>query len=338
MNRGFIGALCLSVAFAFLAGCGGSQPPIGAPGAMPQSRAIEQQHASQGKSWMLPEAKSSTLIYVSAALKKEVRIFSYPRLKFVGRLRGFDEHEPLGLCSDKAGNVFVVTPISTSESNIYEYTHGGTDPVAVLADPGDAASCSVDPTTENLAVTNTSTYGSQDGKIAIFAGAQGTPVMYGDSEIGSFLFCAYDDSGNLFADDYPGSNIIGELPAGENTFTNLTLDQAVVPGSLQWVNHALVAAGVVDSRQGEQPIYQIAINGSTGNVSGPILLWSHGDENPGSVQYWVYENAIIGPGLKGHGDLDLVNLWRYPQGGHPRTTRASGAGNVGVTVSLAPHR
>jgi hypothetical protein len=39
MNRGFIGALCLSVAFAFLAGCGGSQPPIGAPGAMPQSRA-----------------------------------------------------------------------------------------------------------------------------------------------------------------------------------------------------------------------------------------------------------------------------------------------------------
>jgi hypothetical protein len=30
-------ALCSSAAAAFLAGCGGSQPPIGAPGAMPQS-------------------------------------------------------------------------------------------------------------------------------------------------------------------------------------------------------------------------------------------------------------------------------------------------------------
>ena len=39
MNRGFIGALCLSVTFALLAGCSGSQPPIGAAGAMPQSRA-----------------------------------------------------------------------------------------------------------------------------------------------------------------------------------------------------------------------------------------------------------------------------------------------------------
>ena len=46
MNRGFIGALCLSVTFALLAGCGGSQPPIGAPGAMPQSRATPHASAS----------------------------------------------------------------------------------------------------------------------------------------------------------------------------------------------------------------------------------------------------------------------------------------------------
>jgi hypothetical protein len=32
MNPGFIGALCFSVAAALLAGCGGSQPPIDAPG------------------------------------------------------------------------------------------------------------------------------------------------------------------------------------------------------------------------------------------------------------------------------------------------------------------
>jgi hypothetical protein len=53
-----IGRYALSswVAAAMLAGCGGSRPPIGAPGTMPQSRAIATQ-AKHGGSWMLPEAK-----------------------------------------------------------------------------------------------------------------------------------------------------------------------------------------------------------------------------------------------------------------------------------------
>ena len=46
MNRGFIGALCLSVVFALLAGCGGSQPPIAAPGALPQTSAMSRGHAA----------------------------------------------------------------------------------------------------------------------------------------------------------------------------------------------------------------------------------------------------------------------------------------------------
>ncbi|HEX3457696.1 MAG TPA: hypothetical protein VHR97_07040 [Candidatus Baltobacteraceae bacterium] len=37
MNRGLIGALSLSAASALLVACGESQPPIGTPGAMPQS-------------------------------------------------------------------------------------------------------------------------------------------------------------------------------------------------------------------------------------------------------------------------------------------------------------
>ena len=52
------------VAAALLAGCGGSQPPIGAPGAMPQSQAIAS-HAARGKSWMLPEAAPTELLYVA---------------------------------------------------------------------------------------------------------------------------------------------------------------------------------------------------------------------------------------------------------------------------------
>jgi hypothetical protein len=46
-------ALSSCIAVALLTGCGGSQPPIGAPGAMPQASAIAM-HADRGKSWMLP--------------------------------------------------------------------------------------------------------------------------------------------------------------------------------------------------------------------------------------------------------------------------------------------
>lgn len=50
-------------AAALFAGCGGPQPPIGWPGAMPQSRAVVQ-HANRGRSWMLPKAKNKALLYV----------------------------------------------------------------------------------------------------------------------------------------------------------------------------------------------------------------------------------------------------------------------------------
>jgi len=50
-------ALSLCIANPLFAGCSGSQPPISAPGAMPQSAAIAKPIDRSG-SWMLPEAKS----------------------------------------------------------------------------------------------------------------------------------------------------------------------------------------------------------------------------------------------------------------------------------------
>ena len=52
-------ALAMCAASVLVAGCGGSQA-VGPSGTMPRS-AIAQ--APQGKSWMLPEAKSEVLIY-----------------------------------------------------------------------------------------------------------------------------------------------------------------------------------------------------------------------------------------------------------------------------------
>ena len=65
------------VVAASLAACGGPQPPIGPSGAMLQTSAIAT-HGARGKSWMLPEAKSEDLLYVSSDYDG-VQVFSYPK-------------------------------------------------------------------------------------------------------------------------------------------------------------------------------------------------------------------------------------------------------------------
>src|ERR1700728_389190 len=87
-----------------IAACGGSQPPIGAPGAMPQASAIAT-HADRGKSWMLPEAKSEDLLYVSNYANGTVTVYSYKAGKLVGTLSGL--RLPTGLCTNKRGDVFI---------------------------------------------------------------------------------------------------------------------------------------------------------------------------------------------------------------------------------------
>src|SRR5262249_47577682 len=140
---------------AILAGCGGSQPPIAAPGAMPQTSAIAT-HAAGRKSWILPEAKKRKLLYVADAQTADVYVYEYPNGKLVGTLTGFQEAQ--GECADAKGDVFITVPSPYSASSeILEYAHGGTEPIATFSDPGygeEPWSCAVDPTTGNLAVTN----------------------------------------------------------------------------------------------------------------------------------------------------------------------------------------
>jgi hypothetical protein len=56
-------ALCCCLTATVPAGCGGSQPPIGA-GAMPRTSAAAT-HADRGGSWMRPEAKPHDLLYAN---------------------------------------------------------------------------------------------------------------------------------------------------------------------------------------------------------------------------------------------------------------------------------
>jgi hypothetical protein len=162
-------ALMIGAATLF-AGCGGSQPPIGAPGAMSQS--------ARGAI-----GSTDDLVYVGSA-SRAIEVFSYPGLQYKETFS-----VPAGgaarLCSDSQGDVFAVTAFANAnQAYIYEYAHGETTPVQTLDLTYDyvPTGCSSDPTTGDLAVTEYST-NSGSANVAVYQGAQGMPSIYADPDI-----------------------------------------------------------------------------------------------------------------------------------------------------------
>jgi DNA-binding beta-propeller fold protein YncE len=280
---------------AVLAGCGGSQPLIGAPGLMPQTSAFGT-HAHRGKSWMLPEASREALLYV-VDIGGDIYVVSYPAGKLVGTLTGIDG--PQGICSDKNGNVFI-TAFWTE--NVLEYAHGGTQPIANLGDYGYYPNgCAVDPTTGNLAVANQASMGGSGGDVAIYTGAKGKPTDYA---AGDALWCAYDDQGDLFVDD--GGDGIAELSYGSQTFANIALD--VAGEGLQWDGKYLALVSPAS-----KVVYRVAISGSVGTVVGTVdfkgLIATLG------YDFAIQAGKIIMPfGIK-ENHISIIGLWDYPRGG-----------------------
>ena len=329
-------ALCASMIIAMLTGCGGSQPPIGEPGVASGTAAQQTSNArsfrlpfalrniagvtqrDRGESWMLPEAKSEDLLYITNSFT--VTVYSYPKAKLVGTLRGF--YRPVGECSDKAGDVFIA-----NEDTFVEYKHGGKKPIQTLTFAGyGAGSCGVDPTTGNLATTWDD--GDSNGYVAVYQRASGTPTLYTNGNM-LFNFCGYDNAGNLFVDgeDYPGLVFaFAELPKGGDTLSTITLNQSFeYAGAVQW-DGKYVAVGDDEA----QMIYRFTISGSTGRLEGTVGL---GDAEY-MYQWWIEGKRVVG---SREIQPDVTWYWKYPAGGMPiKTLTPKGIGApFGATISKA---
>jgi hypothetical protein len=193
----------------------------------------------------------------------------------------------------------------------------------------------VDPTTGNLAVANI--LGPSDhGSIAVFEGAQGTPTIYTDPNLNEFLFCAYDDSGNLYADASDVATLLDELPANGNSLIEITLNKGIFPTSIQWNGGGLAVADGTSGSHGEEAIYQVLVQGTNATIESTTWLWSRGNRKEPGVQFWIQGKNIIGPGhtfsTKGR-----IEFWRYPRGGKPtKVIQPPGAaGLTGAVVSIA---
>ena len=310
MNRSFIGALCLSVPFALLAACGGSQPPISAPGAMRQARAVAQQAAHR--------ATSDALIYATGGCGG-ICVLSYPSGDLVSSIALSGDKE--GACSDSAGNAFI-----TNGTQVVEYAHAGTTPIATLVIPGRTAlGCSIDPTTGNLAVT----FNGNDVNLAIFPSATGEPTLY---DAPTAAYCGYDADGNLFLS---GEKVIAELANGSSSFQLFSIvGKARVIGQIQWDGRSMT----LESRSpGNIKLLRLRFSGSAATVVGTSRLKDIGG-NAG--QSWLFDDKVLVP-YGNHGQFETqLGVWNYPKAGKVQT-RYRHFGTVsfpGVTVSVARTR
>jgi hypothetical protein len=330
-----------TVALTILAGCSpsGSQSQGTFPGFMgssairsdarhgPTPNFVQRnpvRHRNLKKSWMDPAAVPDNLLYIANTFASSVDVYSWRKFKAVGSITGLGE--PYALCVDKAQDVYV--PDFETE-NIYEYAHGGTSPIKTLSESyGAPIGCAVDPTTGNLAV---SIFSGTPG-ILIYAGASGTPTLYTSSNITAYWPPGYDSSGNLFVEgEATSGDALDELPAGESTFTIISLPFSIgFPGNVAW-DGKYVAVG----DQSSNTVYQITVSGSTATEQGSTSLGGASDV----FQFFVpkFGNGKINPqGTRivaaDYGESE-ADKWLYPAGGTARKTITGLTNPEGAVVS-----
>ncbi len=226
-------------------------------------------------SWMAPEARAlKRLLYVADEGSGDVSVFSYPKGNAVGMLTGFDV--PSGICTNKAGDVFVLNGGGTT---IEVFAHGGTQVLRTLQLPSYRGS-----TVPSTRRTATSPWARSMVTRAPSRSSRtpwAMPVTYIPPNENGLPGCAYDNQGNLFCNAFSTGNqsfALFELPSGSATVQQIAVTTSALAGSMQWDGKYLA---FTDGSQGT--IEQLQVSGSTGSIVGSTTL-----DNTGAVwQFWV---------------------------------------------------
>lgn len=190
------------------------------------------------------------LLYVADSITNAVLVYTYPELSGAGELSGFASVD--GVCTDRRGYVWV---LDTSDVAVWEFAHGGTQPINSLNpgspsnNPGVSNGCAVNPKTGDLAVAGFA-------GITVFHNGQETHDTYMDFRMFQFTYIGYDGANNLYADGRVESDFafgLDLLAAGSTNLSIITLSGGSVasPGGIQWDGKYL---DIADSGSGN--VYQ----------------------------------------------------------------------------------
>jgi hypothetical protein len=216
-------------AAAMLAGCGGSQPPIGAPGAMPQTAAIATQ---DHKDYDV----RGPLLYVTDLTENVVTVYhadAKDPTPFATISAGLNA--PAGDCIDSHGTLYVTNQPSDGPGWVSEYSLGTSKPTLIIKKGMDTpAFCAID-SNGNLWVTN-------------IGGANVTEYLYGSKKPDTVITdgvphpvgLAIDSSDNLYVANRLQSSNVVVYPPGRNIPSRTITDGVTSP-----VGIAVDASGVL---------------------------------------------------------------------------------------------
>lgn len=284
-------------------------------------------------SWMEPSAKSaSQLLYVSDLGTFDVYVYRFPSLQLTGKLHGFGD--PQGVCTDASGNVWIV---DTQFAKVVEYAHGGTKPIATVADPvGYPVGCAVDAGSGDLAVTNL--YGfSGAGSVIVYKSAHGTPKVYANASIYSYYFAAYDGHGNLYVSGATtsGGYLLGVLSRGSRSVALVKIDggKLYFPGTVAWVGATLALGDQRCKGRMSSCFYELHVAGRSARITDKTPL--HGSCDV--VEAWVDATRIAGGDDAAYcrNARSTVNIWPYPAGGNPSSSVRGPRIPIGAALSVA---
>ena len=276
-------------------------------------------HTDHSNSWISPDAKGKSLLYISDYGSNDVYVYSYPKGTLVGTLTGFSG--PQGLCSDAKGNVFVD---NTNTSQVIEYAHGGTTPIATLSDPGQYnVGCSVNMTSGDLAVTNIISTTSGPGSLSIYAKAKGNPKVYSDPNAARMYFDAYDGN-TLYVDGSTSGGTFYFAAFAKNKFTDLTVKGATInfPGGVFF--DKVLTVGDQSGSNGTSIVYSVKVKGKTATVTGTTTTTA-----TDCVQYTIDGKTLICPDA----GQASVEFYKFPAGGSPTKTISGLSEPIGSAVS-----
>lgn len=294
-----------------LAGCG-------AASSLPQSTSFA--------SSVPATTSKNTLIYVSEGGTNTVAMLKNPSLKAAGKLGGL--HDPTGVCSNAAGDVWVV---NEKASTVIEYPHDNHKSISTLNDSAATVpyACSVDPTTGNLAVTSVNGQKGGGGGVLIYTSAKGSPVVRTSSTLFVALFCAYDAGGNLFVDglnsDY--SFVLMEIPSGGTQLESITVNGTIgYPGGIAWDGTYLAVGDDAYEGGRSTAVDDLTVSGTSATIKAAIPL-------PGSCD--VMQFAIVGGNklIAPDACLNKLFVYAYPTGGKATKTLSNFQFPAAVAIS-----
>lgn len=287
---------------------GAALTACGGVGQLAPGSAVSSDHSSNRS------GSTGDLLYVAGACGG-ICIFTYPEINYVASITGI-----VGgfLCTDADGDVYVTEGSGNfSVGYIYEFAHGGTEPIKTLNDTGFPEGCSVDPTTGNLAVANEASPGTEfyHGDLAIYANAEGTPTYYKTQNITNYAFCSYDNKGNLLVDGSGDGTAFAILPRGGNSLNPVTFSQKTTGGTILWdgqyfdIGQGYVGHGTID---------RVSISGSSGTVVSQVTIGGKVKTLPGSLPFALNGKTVALFYRPPVHPTNYLGFWRFPQGGKPR--------------------